>query len=91
MNLFLIPLRAKRVGEFIEISAQKNFTHPYTEYHWVSVTLSLCNSVTLWPINVSDFNQLPYSLRSQGDYFTPGNIAKPFFVNFIGGLTSIWV
>ena len=25
--------------------AQKNFTHPYTEYPWVSVTLTLCNSV----------------------------------------------
>ena len=25
--------------------AQKNFTHLYTEYPWVSVTLSLCNSV----------------------------------------------
>ena len=27
--------------------AQKNFTHTYTEYPWVSVTLSQCNSVTL--------------------------------------------
>ena len=31
--------------------AQKSFTHPYTEYPWVSVTLWLCNSVTLRPIN----------------------------------------
>ena len=29
--------------------AQKNFTHPYTEYPWVSVTLSLCNSVANKP------------------------------------------
>ena len=28
--------------------AQKNFTHLYTEYPWLSVTLSLCDSVTLW-------------------------------------------
>jgi hypothetical protein len=31
----IIPLRAKRVGEFI-----KNFTHPYREWKW-------CDSVTL--------------------------------------------
>jgi hypothetical protein len=28
--------------------AQKNFPHPYTEYPWVSVTLWLCDSDTLW-------------------------------------------
>ena len=38
----VIPLRAKRVGEFIEYQAQKNFSNPYTEYPWVSVTPSLC-------------------------------------------------
>ena len=30
--------------------AQKKFTHPYTEYPWVSVSLSLCHSFTLWPL-----------------------------------------
>ena len=31
-----------------EAKAQKNFTQPYTENPWVSVTLWLCDSVTLW-------------------------------------------
>ena len=37
----LYPYASKRVGEFIEIRHKKNFTHPYTEYPWVSVTLGL--------------------------------------------------
>ena len=52
LNLRIIgscPLRAKRVGEFIEIRHKKNITHPYTEYPWVFVTLQLCDSVTLRP------------------------------------------
>ena len=40
-----IPLRSKRVGKFFWNQAQKNFTHPQSECHWVSVSLSLCNSV----------------------------------------------
>ena len=48
--LLFIPLRAKWVGKFIEIRHKKIFTHRYTEYPWVSGTLSLCDYVTLWPI-----------------------------------------
>ena len=43
--VLMIPLRAKRVGGVFWNQAQKNFTHPYTEYPWVSVTLWLCHSV----------------------------------------------
>ena len=47
----VILLLSKQVGGVYWNQAQKNFTHPYTEYYWVSVTLWLGHSITLWPIN----------------------------------------
>ena len=48
-HLYFIPLRAKRVGEFIEIR---------TEKYWVP--LGVCDSVTLWPINPNYLSSLPW-------------------------------
>ena len=49
----IIPLQAKRVADLASRGvywnqAQKNVTHPYTEYPWVSVALSLCKSEAIF-------------------------------------------
>ena len=52
--------------------AQKNFTHPYMEYPWVSVTLWLCNSVAI--INL--FKLAPFAGG-------PWNLPHKFQLNLI--------
>ena len=48
--------------------AHKNFTHPYTEYLWVSVSLWLCNSVANKSpiISAACLKTCPNSHHSQG-------------------------
>ena len=61
--------------------AQKNFTHPHTEYPWVSVTLKLCHSVTLWPINPQS-SQQPAMRLVRFFYVRLGKKVCPNFILF---------
>ena len=76
---FVIPLRAKRVGEFIEIRTKKNFTHPYTEYPWVSLTLWLCHSVAIFFVKLTLLNIFDQNFFRIGPFWAVWQ--QPVFTN----------
>ena len=66
--------------------AQKNFTHPYTEYPWVSVTLSLCDSEA--NNQIQDYTVIAQSL-SPVPGFKPQADALPNEISRLDCLTQV--
>ena len=80
VNLHYPPASEASMGVYWN-QAQKNFTQPYTEYPWVSVTLWLCDSVTL---------SLCHSVANKPPIISAacGGIGPKFFLGLIG--KKVW-